>query len=331
MEQLDFDAIADALDLQAKRPSTIKEYLRALDELTALFVGRELCMVHGRVVPRAHHAAIMASVCELGAHWLAIAASMDLRKARRWLAVATPAGRVPRSVQVSSVSDEHAAIRQVSCEQWWSAALEQSSPAIAASQPAARIDLDDKRVSSALATALRGVLALPASDGERAAPVGDDAIARRADQLGCEIPDDVAVLYRTCNGFSLFGGKFRFVALAELRTFADWSGDERPSRKRGTRSLAQMAEDPARLRVFDLGNGDFVSCASNARHGVVWIDDWREMPSPLACSLAQLLTFAIDPKRRRTGAWQRDGWTGVAPTKPTALTKATKSTARSRR
>jgi hypothetical protein len=51
--------------------------------------------------------------------------------------------------------------------------------------------------------------------------------------------------------------------------------------------------DPGRLQVFDIGNGDYVSCVAHDERAV-WIDDYSDGPEgALTDSLAELLEYVL--------------------------------------
>lgn len=129
------------------------------------------------------------------------------------------------------------------------------------------------------------------------------------------------MLYRLCNGFALFRddesgdqehSPFRLLPLHELQTFRHAIGedDEEPMKIGRETSPDDLVDHPDRLRVFDLGNGDFLSCVC-APEVTVWIDDWREGPTGIVSrSVAEILSAALAPDclDPATGCWTPPWW-----------------------
>jgi hypothetical protein len=175
---------------------------------------------------------------------------------------------------------------------------------------------------------MRALLDLAAAGGEshRISPPASSAMIReREREISIPLPAELRLLYRLCNGFSLFrregsidvdGSPFRLVPLHELQPYAFTLGEEVPRRRRSARGqkLEDLIHDPARLQVFDVGNGDFVSCCA-APDATLWIDDYSDGPQRvLTDSLAELLDHALSKDRLdpETGQWTHGAWEGLA-------------------
>jgi hypothetical protein len=169
-------------------------------------------------------------------------------------------------------------------------------------------DLESRDLEPTLAKALRQlskfVSAAPRSHRlERGA--SEASISRWEKTWHVKLPDDLAVLYRLCNGCTLFrdqplGSPFTLIELDSLQTAAEWQGEPRPrpSRRRTPLPDDELAETAARIKVFSTANGDFLSWATRTDGSALWIDDWRERASPLRYqSVAQILTAALKMKR----------------------------------
>lgn len=182
------------------------------------------------------------------------------------------------------------------------------------------LDLDRAVIEPALRDRLRALRTLVAAEPDRHLlhpPATTGEIDDREAELRVSLPPDLKTLYRLCDGFALFrrdgshdreSSPFRLRPLAELGTHRQATGDDRRPRKiRAGVAPARLAEHLDRLQVFDLGNGDFLSCVCTPAL-TVWVDDWREQPRAISCrSVEEILARALDPARLdpETGRWSR--------------------------
>lgn len=149
--------------------------------------------------------------------------------------------------------------------------------------------------------------------GHRGAPASDVDVRDTERRIGRKLPADLVGLYRHCNGFTVLTdeddeGGFRLCPLADLVTYATLSGSDR---RNGEGWLAPSdddddgwAHDPARVPVFDLGDGNHLSFTTTGSGRVVWIDDHREGPGVLEeAGVSAILTKAFDPSCVEDGVW----------------------------
>ncbi len=162
------------------------------------------------------------------------------------------------------------------------------------------------RTSDVLDPTVRALLAMVAAKPARHrlhAPASPDAIAQWEVEHRQKLPSDLAALYRVSDGFSLFLGDLqvdgvavRMVPLRELELHAHLVDE--PRRRSRAKTDQARAGSNERLCVFDLGNGDFLSCLPSRSGRTLWIDDWHEVPSPLRfATVAEVLEHLMSPER----------------------------------
>jgi len=301
------EKLRSALDKKLRKRETASVLLEAVGEALKLLVSLDHGMIDGAVVSKEKRERLTTDLRQLIASSFEGAARLDAPRSGRWLA-GLPVYERPKTIDFTELER-----------------LLQASKSTAADPPA--LDLAAPEVPVALGKSMRALLDLSVVGGEshRISPPASAAMIReRERELSIHLPTELRLLYRLCNGFSLFreegsidveGSPFRLVPLHELQPYAFTIGEEVPKPKRRARvkSLEDLIHDPARLQVFDVGNGDFVSCCA-AAGTTVWIDDYSDGPERvLTDSLAELLDHAlskdrIDPK---TGKWEHGAWEGL--------------------
>jgi hypothetical protein len=89
-----------------------------------------------------------------------------------------------------------------------------------------------------------------------------------------------------------------------MLTFAEVCGDDAPTGRRPA-SDKKLLEHPARLQIFQTGNGDALSfiVANDGRE--LWIEDWRERPTAIReATLADVLAWGFAKERfAADGGW----------------------------
>jgi hypothetical protein len=301
------EKLRSALDKKLRKRETAAVHLEAVGEALELLVGLDLGMIDGAVVSKQRKERLTTDLRQLVASSFEGAARLDAPRSGRWLAGLAIYKR-PKTIDFTELER-----------------LLQASKSTAAAPPA--LDLAAPEVPVALGKAMRALLDLAAAGGEshRIYPPASAAMIReREREISIPLPDELRLLYRLCNGFSLFrqegsididGSPFRLVPLHELQPYAFTLGEEVPKRKRNARGkkLEDLIHDPARLQVFDVGNGDFVSCCA-APDATLWIDDYSDGPERvLTDSLAELLDYALSKDRLdpETGQWTEGVWEGL--------------------
>jgi hypothetical protein len=288
--------LAKQAQAELARATTPQKVMRTIEAWLERMCHLDQGMVEGRVLPRAELDALYAELIDVTrAAFLRAAAGDAIGH------VVAKLGKLP----------VYGRPKRCDLAEWAAAAA--AAPAPSAAPAAATAVLDDPALDPRLARAWRALVAMVAADPAHHrldAPASRDALSQWEAEHRLTIPPDLCALYRLSDGFALHlgrrhadGAAVRLVALRELRPFADAAGE--PRRRSRAKTDATLAQSNERLLTFDLGNGDFVSCLPLKTGRTLWIDDWREQPSPLSfATVAEVLEHLLSPERLdEHGTW----------------------------
>jgi hypothetical protein len=171
---------------------------------------------------------------------------------------------------------------------------------------------------AALLVGLRAQVERPPQGHDLGKAAIESAITAREHRLGVKFPPEIWQMYLFADGFNLFhtnGDRpsFRMVPLKELNTAAGREGRRLRAAMKDWRADNVGYADPSRLRMFDVGRRDFISCSTEVDPGhVVWLrDPWsaergqagHEPTQVVTSSLVALLRYVLAPGRIRDGGW----------------------------
>ncbi|MBK8170779.1 MAG: SMI1/KNR4 family protein [Sandaracinaceae bacterium] len=261
-----------------------------LDELLRQFEQLDFGMRDGRVVTADEVRALQSDGMRAAESALA---ALGRAAAEKWIRDSLT-HRVPKSINVARLRDFVATISELQLEPVPAAPV-----SVAMQQQIAQLQ------KLAASSPDRHVL------NRRASPA---QVRAREAELGVSLPDDLRALYEFADGFALFcdgssadaqESPFRLLPLLELQYASDDDDPSEPIAQGG--STEDLIHHPQRVRVFDLGNGDYLSCLHTARL-TIWIDEHVDGPTGIvARSLAVLLETALSSDRidSLTGRWTR--------------------------
>lgn len=297
-----------ALEKRLRKGETASAFLGSLAEATELLLNLDVGMIDGAMLSRERREALAAATSSFARQCFDKAVALDGPKTTRWLS-GLAVYQKPKTIDFA---------------EWVRLARSAKSTA----PPAAPIDVTSPEIPKPLSRMLQLLVRSSAENPESHRlnpPAAEATILEREEELGVALPSELRFLYRLCNGFSLFrregsndvdGSPFRLVPVHEVQPFAWATGDELPRKKRNARArrLEESINDPARLQVFDVGNGDFVSCCTHDGR-TIWLDDYSDGPQKaLTDSIAELLEYALSKDRidPDTGQWNPGAWGGLS-------------------
>lgn len=281
--------IAETASLELGRSAAPGKVMHAvvawIDRMCHLDEG----MIEGRALPRAEVDVLYAELVDLTRAAFLRAAAGDAIGAVVKTLGQLPIYRRPKRCDLAE----------------WARTAEAARAQPVAPAPASDV-LDSAALEPKLLGAFRALITMVAADPARHqlhAPASLEAVAQWEVEHELKLPPDLAALYRVSDGFSLYlddqqaeGVGLRMVPLRELALYADLVDE--PRRSSRAKTDRARAESNERLCVFDLGNGDFLSCLPLRSGRTLWIDDWHEVPSPLRfATVAEVLEHLTSPAR----------------------------------
>jgi hypothetical protein len=113
-------------------------------------------------------------------------------------------------------------------------------------------------------------------------------------------PKGLEAMLRACGGFEIKRSRRGEPGVSlglPMLTYAEVCGDARPT-TRLPKSDAKLLRHPARLQVFQTGNGDALSYVLAPDGRELWIEDWSDGPTAMTeASLPDVLAWALTAER----------------------------------